>query len=92
LPATSTGSTSSTYYQINFTNIAQTASIPAGSSISLQISTICKNPSNTRIVSPFAITSYSQGGVIETLSGLTVQMTTPASFYVFTVSRASNQN
>ena len=83
---------SSAPYQIKFSNIAQSGPIPAGSMISLQIADICKNPTNTRIISPFAITTYSVTSTIETLSGLTVQMTNPAAFFVFTVTRASDQN
>ena len=57
--AASSGATNSSHYQINFTNLASTASIPAGTAIGLQIDTICKNPTNSRIVAPFMVTTYS---------------------------------
>jgi len=84
------GSTS--LYQINFTNIAQSSAIPANTMISLQINGICNNPSNTRIISPFSISTFSATSPIETLTGITVQMTTPASFYVANAYRLSQQN
>lgn len=58
ITAASTGSQTSNY-QINFTNIAQSSSIPAGSMISLIINSINTNPTNTRIISPFTITTFS---------------------------------
>jgi len=92
LPGASNSSLNTGYYQINYTNIAQIGAIAAGSRIELRVETVCKNPNNTRIVSPFAITTYSSTSAIETLTGLTVQMTTPAVFYRFTATRVSSQN
>jgi hypothetical protein len=89
IPATF--ATSSTY-QLNFTNIAATSAIPAGSRISLQLAGICTNPSSTRIVSPFGITTRSSTAPIETVSGMSLQMTTPADFYIVDVARSSQQN
>ena len=81
-----------TIYTINFTNVAATDTIPSNSRISLQISTICQNPTNTRIVSPFSITTFSSTSSIETLSGITVQMLTAANFSDLSVNRTSQQN
>lgn len=54
----------STYYQVSFTSPAQTTAISANSYISLQILSICTNPTNTRIVTPFAINTYSSSASI----------------------------
>ena len=59
---TSAGSTS--YYEITFTSPASVSSIAAASSISLQLSSICTNPTNTRIVTNFAIYTYSSSALI----------------------------
>lgn len=56
--------TTASLYRINFTNIALTAPIPASTIIRLQLDGICTNPSNTRIVSPFSITTFSPNGQI----------------------------
>lgn len=82
----------SNFYQINFTAVAQTSPIPANTIIGLQIVGLCQNPSNTRIISPISITTYSSTSPIETLSGITVQMTTPAAFYILNATRTSQQN
>ena len=93
LSGASSSALNTTFYQINFTNIAQGGAIAAGSKIELILEGICKNPTNTRIVSPFAITTYSSANAaIETITGLTVQMTAPASFGVFDFSRANQTN
>ena len=81
-----------TFYQINFTSVAQTQLIPANTLISLQIIGLCQNPTNTRVVSPISITTFSASSPIETLSGITVQMSTPASFFILNVSRISQKN
>lgn len=85
-----------TYYEITFTSPTSESSIAAGSSISLQLSSICTNPTNTRIVTSFSIYTYSSHSssvMIESrITGITVQMTTPAPFTVSTVSRVSQQN
>ncbi len=87
-----TGTTGASSYVITIPNIAPTSSISANSMISLRFSGICTNPSNTRIISPITITTFSSSAKIEAVSGITVQMTTPASFYVSDISRVSQQN
>jgi hypothetical protein len=52
------------YYQISFTTPAQTSAISADSLISLQVLTLCTNPTNTRIITPFAISTYSANAAI----------------------------
>jgi hypothetical protein len=90
-PCSST--TNSTAYLVTFPSIAS-ATIPPGTIISLMIAApLCTNPTNTRVVAPFAITTYSSTATIETLSsGITLQMTTPANFQSFTVNRNAQQN
>jgi hypothetical protein len=56
--------TTASLYRINFTNIAPTAAIAPSTIIRLQLDGICTNPSNTRIVSPFSITTFSPNGQI----------------------------
>lgn len=87
-----TGTTLTSFYQITFTSVAQSASIPANTQIQLQISSLCTNPTNTRIITPFAINTYTPTGAIEGLSnGITVQMNTPAALTV-NIARSSQQN
>ena len=89
---TCTGTLNGTY-QLEYSIPAASAPVAAGSTIALQIDTLATNPTNTRIVTGFAIRTRSSTAAIEQLdSGITVQMTTPASFGVNTVSRSSNQN
>lgn len=59
-----TGINTGTYYQINFTQAAQTLLIPANTLISLRIDSLCTNPTNTRIVSGFTIMTYSANAAI----------------------------
>ena len=59
LVAASAGTVTSNATLINFTNLAASAAIPANTQINLIIDTINTNPSNTRIVSPFTITTSS---------------------------------
>jgi hypothetical protein len=59
-----TSVTNGSFYQITFTSPAQTSSIPAHSYISLQIYTLCTNPTNTRIITPFSIYTYSSSAAI----------------------------
>jgi hypothetical protein len=59
-----TGQLSAPFYQINFTALAATSVVAAQSVVSLQIASICTNPSNTRIISPFSITTYSAAAPI----------------------------
>jgi hypothetical protein len=93
ISTTCAGTTTGTYNQITFTQAAQTLPIAANTVISLRIDSLCTNPTNTRIISPFAIMTYSSTAAIESLgSGITVQMTTPAAFQVLAVSRVSAQN
>jgi hypothetical protein len=83
----------SSFYQITFSAPAQTAFIPANSLISLQILSICTNPTNTRIITPFQIFTFSSNAAIESrTTAITVQMQTPASFTIVQVTRASQQN
>lgn len=91
---TCTVSTSNTsYYQISFTAPAQTVAIAANSLISLQIFTLCTNPTNTRIITPFSIFTNSATAAIESrTTGITVQMQFPAAFTIVQVSRNSQQN
>jgi hypothetical protein len=87
------GSANGSFTVVTFSELAKTSAIPAGSMISLQISSICTNPSNTRIVTPFSISSFSSVAAIEAIdSGMTVQMTTPASFGIMSVGKGSQQN
>ena len=90
---TLTTTPNTSFYQITFSSPAQSAAIPPNSLISLQILSICTNPTNTRIVTPFQIYTYSSNAAIESrTTAITVQMQTPASFTIVEVSRASQQN
>lgn len=87
------GTTDGSFTVVTFSEPATISAIPAGSMISLQIGAICTNPSNTRIVSRFSISTYSSAAAIEAIdSGITVQMITPDSFGIMTVERYSHQN
>ena len=94
--AVCTGTTEATQYRVKFNGVANTA-IAAGSTIALQIASIITNPSSTAIISSFGIYTYaydgSNGYGIESLTtGITIQMTIPATFNSRLVERASNQN
>jgi hypothetical protein len=92
-PTTCSSVTTNTSYQITFSTPAQSSSIPANSFISLQILSLCTNPTNTRIITPFLLFVNSSNAAIENrTTGITVQMQTPASFSITQVTRASPQN
>jgi uncharacterized membrane protein len=62
--ATCTINANTSFYQISFVSPAQTSSIPANSIISLQVLSLCTNPTNTRIITPFQIFTYSANAAI----------------------------
>lgn len=80
------------HYQINFTNVAPSTAIPANTLIKLELTALCTNPSSTRIISPFTITTWSTSSPIENVTGMAIQMTTPADFTAVDVNRTSNVN
>jgi hypothetical protein len=77
---------------LNFTGLATTTTINAGSLITFQVSSII-NPSSTIPSNSFSLYSYSQGSLIESLtSGVTITMTIPATFIEATIAANSNIN
>ncbi len=84
---------SATHYKVTFSGVAQTQII-ANSNISLRITNIFTNPDSTAIVSSFGISTFAQDGsaISSLLTGITVQMTTPASFITFDIKRLQHIN
>jgi len=56
--------TKTSMYSINFTTLAQSSSIGAGTNISLILQAVCTNPDTTRNVNGFTISTYSLNGFI----------------------------
>ena len=83
-------------YVVTFSSVAGSA-IAAGSTIALKISQVFTNPTDTRVVSSFTIETFavesSVNYAIEGLfSGISVQMTTPATMSSMGVTRSSSTN
>jgi hypothetical protein len=77
---------------LNFTGLASSTALAAGTIVTFQISNII-NPNSMKPSNSFSVYSFLQGFLIESLtSGVTVTMTTPASFTLVSVTANSQKN
>lgn len=88
-----TASTTASGYSINFTN-PFTVDMTVGSTFIGRVSSVFTNPYSTRPTNTFGLITYhSNGNMIAGINGsLFVQMDTPDSFQITTVSRLSQTN
>lgn len=88
---TCAGSFTNPGYYVNFSTIAQSSSLPSGTTISLRIESLLTNPGDTSIVSSFTIKTYHSDsfGIEQLTTGISVQMDTPATMTSMLVSRTS---